>query len=89
MRLEGRLRSADLAVLESSLAEVGAGALALDLAELHWLDAPAVERLSALVRGGARIVSTSPFVERLLEDRDRPTPSEHVSRPDSGDPRSN
>lgn len=87
MQLEGRFRAADLAVLESCLTEVGKAELSLDLAELRWLDPPAVERLSALVRDGARIVATSPFVDRLMMDRDVQSPPERDSPRRSADPR--
>jgi len=69
LRLEGRFTASDLAVFDASLASLAPGAreaLALDLAELRWLDAAAVERVEALLRDGADVVATSPFVERLL-----------------------
>ncbi len=66
LRLEGRLRAADLAVLDACLEALDADTLELELADLHWLDAPAVERLSELVQDGAQIVAASPFVDRLL-----------------------
>lgn len=87
MQLEGRFRTADLAVLESCLAEVGSAALSLDLAELRWLDPPAVERLSALVRDGARIVATSPFVDRLMMGRELRSSAERDLPRCSVDPR--
>lgn len=76
VRLEGRLGDADLAVLESSLAEVGDAAYSLDLAELRWLAPSAVERLAELLRGGATVVASSPFVDRLLArgEPDSPPP---------------
>ena len=74
MRLEGRFRAGDLAVLESCLEEVGEDELRLDLAALQWLDPPAVKRLSELVRGGVRIVATSPFVDKLLFPDDPSSP---------------
>lgn len=88
MQLEGRFRAADLAVLESCLTEIGSAALALDLAELRWLDPPAVERLSALVRDGAQIIATSPFVDRLMMGRELRSPAERDLLGRSVDPRS-
>lgn len=70
VRLEGRLGDGDLPVLESCLTEVGDAAFALDLAELRWLAPAAVDRLTALLRGGAQVVASSPFVDRLLARSD-------------------
>ena len=87
MRLEGRFRAADLAVLESCLVEVGRAELLLDLAELRWLDPSAVERLSALVRDGAQIVASSPFVAQLLMGGAPDPSAERGSPPRPADPR--
>jgi hypothetical protein len=73
IRLEGRFSAEDLPVFESCLEEVGDARLALDLAELRWVDPTAVDRLVRAVDGGARIAATSPFVERLLGRPTRPT----------------
>ncbi|MFO0691601.1 MAG: hypothetical protein U0900_23085 [Myxococcota bacterium] len=66
VRLEGRLGESDLPVLESGLAEVGDRPFDLDLSGLRWLDPAAADRLAALLRQGAGIVASSPFVDQLL-----------------------
>ena len=74
VRLEGRLGEADLPVLESCLAEVTDAAFSLDLAELRWIAPVAVDRLVELLRGGAEVVASSPFVDRLLARGDPGSP---------------
>jgi hypothetical protein len=66
LRLEGRLTSAEIPLLEESLA-AARGAVTLDLAGVRWLDARAAARLHALRAEGALLTACSPFVERLLE----------------------
>jgi anti-anti-sigma regulatory factor len=75
IRLEGRLSAADLPVLESCLAEVGDEAISLDMAELRWLDPTAIERLAELLRGGARVIASSAFVDHLLARTDQDSPA--------------
>jgi hypothetical protein len=67
LRLEGRLTSAEIPLLEESLAGAR-GAVTLDLAGVRWLDTGAAARLHALRAQGAALTACSPFVERLLED---------------------
>jgi hypothetical protein len=74
LKLEGRFAASDLPVLESCLEQVGAVALLLDMRELRWLDPPAVARISELIEVGARIVATSPFVEKLIARGERESP---------------
>lgn len=89
VRLEGRLARADLPILEACLGEVGNRPIALDLAELRWLDAAAAARVADLVRAGATVVASSPFVERLLAEAPADSPSPRASAnhaPDSHGP---
>lgn len=86
LRLEGRLGESGLPVLESSLAEIGDESFALDLAELRWLDPAAADRLASLLRDGADVVASSPFVDQLLARAapDSPPPRDaanHASEP--------
>lgn len=66
VRLEGRLCAGDLAVFERVLAETASVPIGLDLSELRWIDPVAIERLVRLIDAGARVVASSPFVEKLM-----------------------
>lgn len=86
VRLEGRLRESDLPVLESCLAEVGDAPFDLDLSGLRWLEPGAAERLAALLRQGAGVVASSPFVDQLLARTSLDSPplrdaANHASEP--------
>ena len=86
VRLEGRFRESDLPVLESCLAELGDAPFDLDLSGLRWLETGAADRLAALLRQGAGVVASSPFVDQLLarSSLDSPPPRDaanHASEP--------
>lgn len=88
LRLEGRFAVADLAVFDDCLDELRELALELDLAELRWVAAPAVERIAELLRGGSRIVASSPFLDRLLVECLPDSRSVDASATPCDDPRS-
>lgn len=67
LRLEGWLTSAEIPLLEESLAGANGAALTLDLEGVRGLDSSAAARLHALRVAGAELTACSPFVERLLD----------------------
>ena len=88
IRLEGRFAATDLGVFEDCVARLRGEAFALDLAELRWMDPQVVERLSQRIAAGARVVASSPFLERLLGPRERDSRATADSATRSSDPRS-
>ncbi|MBY0400061.1 hypothetical protein K2X89_07180 [Myxococcota bacterium] len=85
IRLEGRLATTDLPVLDACLVEVGDEGVSLDLAELRWLDPKPVDRLVGLLHGGARVVASSPFVDRLLARSEPDSPPSRNSATHAAD----
>lgn len=67
-RLEGRLTSAELDVLDACIGARRPARIALDLGELRWVDAAGLARLSALIAAGARVAACSPYVDQLLTE---------------------
>ena len=76
LRLEGRISGADVGLLDGTLGELAGHALSLDLTQLRFIDARGVARLAELLRAGAVVERSSPFVDQLLarSERDSPRP---------------
>jgi hypothetical protein len=67
LRLEGRLRKANLPSLDHALIDGTADAeVTLDLEGLSWIDEAAAVRLRTLLARGAHLERCSPFVAELL-----------------------
>jgi len=71
LRVEGRIVGAAVDELEGAVAELAVDASpTLDLAGVTFIDRDAACAIAALIRGGAAVVGSSPFVEEMLRAAD-------------------